>query len=130
MLGLAVAGAGGGVMLPDEPELASVADGVLQPVIAIPAVPGAPAKRVRRSTAPPSGLIFILCGVGRAQAWPRPRSRARIAASVRLATLSLVKIDDVLLFTVFSESPRRAAMAELDRPCASNRSTSCSRGVS
>ena len=51
---------------------------------------------------------------------PSPRSRARIAASVRVATLSLVKIDEVLLFTVFSESPSRAAMAELDRPSASS----------
>ena len=32
--------------------------------------------------------------------------------------MSLVKIDEVLLFTVFSESPRRAAITELDRPWA------------
>jgi hypothetical protein len=66
----------------------------------------------------------------RRQARPSPRSRARIAASVRPATLSLLKIDEVLLFTVFSESPRRAAMPEFDSPSASSRSTSCSRGVS
>ena len=61
-----------------------------------------------------SSSLKSCMGLLTGQCWPRPWSRARIAASVRVATLSLAKMVEVLLLTVLSESPRLDAMAELE----------------
>ena len=70
--------------------------------------------RLRRCVYHLSGSLKSCMGLLTGQCWPRPWSRARIAASVRVATLSLAKMVEVLLLTVLSESPRLDAMAELE----------------
>ena len=59
-LGFAVVGAGPGVLLLAGSAFGLLSpDGVLHPVITMPAVPSAPARSVRRSTAPSSRPISI-----------------------------------------------------------------------